>query len=96
MKFCTKTVRTGQKKSKGGVMFKFKTVDSAVTRAKRKERLEKAKTITIVTIIALAVGFATGFKAQEALQTKYTKVVPVAQAATVAPEATATPAPQSK
>ena len=77
-------------------MFKFKTVDSAVTRAKRKERIEKAKTLTIVIVIALAAGFMTGFKAQEALQTKYTKVVPVAQAATVAPEATATPAPQSK
>ena len=77
-------------------MFKFKEVDNVVTRAKRKERLEKAKTLTIVIVIALAVGFATGFKAQEALQAKYTKVVPVAQAATVAPEATATPAPQSK
>ena len=77
-------------------MFKFKEVDNVVTRAKRKERLEKAKTLTIVIVIALAVGFVTGFKAQEALQAKYTKVVPVAQAAaqtTVAPES---PAPQSK
>lgn len=74
-------------------MFKFKTVDNAVVRAKRKERLEKAKTITIVMILALAVGFATGFKAQESLQVKYTKAVPVAQAATVTTES---PAPQSK
>lgn len=74
-------------------MFKFKTVDSAVTRAKRKERLEKAKTITIVTIVALAVGFTGGFKAQETLQAKYTKVVNVAQAAT---STTPAPAEQSK
>ncbi len=79
-------------------MFKFKEVDNVVTRAKRKERLEKAKTLTIVVVIALAVGFTGGFKAQETLQAKYTKVVPVAQAAaaqspTPAPES---PAPQSK
>lgn len=77
-------------------MFKFKTVDNAAVRAKRKERLEKAKTITIVMILALAVGFATGFKAQEALQTKYTKVVPVAQAAAVTTPSPVAPAEQSK
>jgi cytochrome bd-type quinol oxidase subunit 1 len=74
-------------------MFKFKTVDNAVTRANRKTRIEKAKTITIVTVMALAVGFMGGFKAQETLQAKYTKLAPVAQAAA---ETTATPAPQSK
>lgn len=74
-------------------MFKFKEVDNVVTRAKRKELREKAKTLTIVVIVALAVGFMTGFKAQEALQAKYTKVVPVAQAAAVQTES---PAPQSK
>jgi len=74
-------------------MFKFKEVDNVVTRAKRKERLEKAKTLTIVVVIALAVGFTGGFKAQEALQAKYTKVVNVAQAAT---STTPAPAEQSK
>lgn len=63
-------------------MFKFKPKeDNAVKRAKRKAVIEKAKTIALVTIFALAVGFYAGFKTQENLQAKYSKTMGTAQAA---------------
>jgi hypothetical protein len=46
---------------------------------KRKMRIEKAKTWALIALIAFALGVAVGFRTNDTLQAKYTKVQTVSQ-----------------